>query len=196
MSAEKSISEQTTEDQSLTEFAKIDRLEGLMEKSLVEIQQLQEELKDLEQDLNSFFDGYYGASAVFFQEEDLQQADNDNSTDLSQAKKDIYSKIAKVCAHDTLSFSDNNAHENLLKIEGYLTDGTDQCQSPQDLLANISFEYYHLIQQIRELKEKKQNLLDSPAYELKQKVMWADIKTAETISKIKDNLTHQVNKAL
>ncbi len=181
------------------DFEEIEKLEGLIDESLVKIQMLQDELKDLEKDLNHFLDHYYGSGAVFFKNNGAdQQADNDNNgnkiLDLNQAKKDLYNKIAKICSRDSLYFVDNNAHDDLLKIEGYLSDGTDQSQSPQDLLSNLAFEYYRLIQQMRELKNKKQNLLESPAYELKQEVMWANIKTSETISKIKDDITHQVNR--
>ena len=182
------------------DYKEIEKLESLINESLVKIQFLQAELKDLEKDLNHFLDHYYGSGAVFFKNNNSneQQANNDNSsiqiTDLDQAKKDIYNKIAKVCSRDSLNFVDSQAHDDLLKIEGYLSDGTDQSQSPQDLLSNLAFEYYSLIQQMRELKNKKQNLLESPAYELKQEVMWANIKTSETISKIKDDITHQVNR--
>lgn len=182
------------------DFKEIENLENLIDESLVRIQLLQSELKDLEKDLNHFLDHYYGSGAVFFKNNNVedQQANNDNSdkqlTDLDQAKKNIYNKIAKVCSSDSLSFIDNQAHDDLLKIEGYLSDGTDQSQSPQDLLANLTFEYYSLIQQMRALKSKKQSILESPAYELKQEVMWANIKTSETISKIKNDITHQVNR--
>lgn len=189
-----------TKDNSLDQdFEEIEKLENLIDESLVKIQFLQAELKDLEKDLNHFLDHYYGSGAVFFKNNNSdQQADNDNSgnqiADLEQAKRDIYNKIAKVCSRDSLHFVDNQVHDDLLKIEGYLSDGTDQSQSPQDLLSNLAFEYYSLIQQMRELKNKKQNLLESPAYELKQEVMWANIKTSETISRIKDDITHQVNR--
>ena len=182
------------------EVAEIEKLEKLIDDSLVEIQSLQLELEDLEKDLSHFLDHYYGSGAIFFKSNSSSpRADNDNSdmhviTDLDQAKRDIYSKIAKVCSRDSFSFADHQAHDGLLKIEGYLTDGTDQCQSPQDLLSNLSFEYHQLIEQTKQLKTKKQNLLKSPAYELKQEIMWANIKTAETISKIKENITHQVNR--
>lgn len=182
------------------DFKEIENLENLIDESLVRIQLLQSELKDLEKDLNHFLDHYYGSGAVFFKSNNVedQQANNDNSdkqiTDLDQAKKNIYNKIAKVCSSDSLSFIDDQAHDDLLKIEGYLSDGTDQSQSPQDLLANLTFEYYSLIQQMRALKSKKQSILESPAYELKQEVMWANIKTSETISKIKNDITHQVNR--
>lgn len=183
-----------------TGFEEIEKLENLIDESLIKIQLIQSELKDLEKDLNNFLDHYYGSGAIFFKNSNTdQQADNDNSeakiAKLDQAKKDIYNKIAKLCSEDTLYSSDDQAaHDNLLKIEGYLSDGTDQSQSPQDLLSNLTFEYYKLIQQMRELKNKKQDLLESPAYELKQEVMWANIKTSETISKIKDDITHQVNR--
>ena len=180
-----------------TRVAEIEKLEKLIDDSLVEIEALQLELKELERDLNHFLDQYYGAGAVFFKNggENLQ-ADNDNAQiqDLDQAKKNIYDKIAKVCSQDLFSFVNNNAHESLLKIEGYLADGSDNSQSPQDMLSNLIFEYYGLMQQMRELKEKKQTLLESPAYELKQEVMWTNIKTVETISRIKEDLTHHVNR--
>jgi len=192
----KNISGDNVINQDLVE---IEKLESLIEESLVKIQFLQGELKDLEKDLNHFLDHYYGSGAIFFKNNNSdQQADNDNSVnkiaDLNQAKKDIYNKIAKVCSRDSIHFTDDHAHDDLLKIEGYLSDGTDQSQSPQDQLSNLAFEYYNLIQQMRELKNKKQSLLESPAYELKQEVMWANIKTSETISQIKDDITHQVNR--
>lgn len=190
---------QRKDNSSNKNYEEIENLENLIDESLVKIQILQSELKDLEKDLNHFLDHYYGSGAVFFKNSNTnQQADNDNAEhkilNLDQAKKDLYNKIAKVCSQDSLHFIDDKAHDDLLKIEGYLSDGTDQSQSPQDLLSNLTFEYYKLIQQMRELKSKKQSLLESPAYELKQEVMWANIKTSETISKIKDDITHQVNR--
>ncbi|MCT4636048.1 MAG: hypothetical protein N4A31_07445 [Rickettsiales bacterium] len=180
-------------------FEEIEKLENIIDESLIKIQILQSELRDLEKDLNHFLDYYYGSGAVFFKKSNTsQQADNDNNKteilNLDQVKKDIYNKIAKLCSKDNLQFINDQAHDDLLKIEGYLSDGTNQSQSPQDLLSDLTFEYYKLIQQMRELKSKKQNLLESPAYELKQEVMWANIKTSETISKIKDDITHQVNR--
>jgi hypothetical protein len=177
--------------------AEIEKLEKLMDSSVVEIEGLQTELKDLERDLNYFLDQYYGSGAIFFKNSSTDhQADNDNGSapDLNEAKKNIYDKIAKVCSQDMFNFSSNSTHEGLLKIEGYLADGTEQSQSPQDLLSNLIIEYYSLIQQMQDLKEKKQTLLESPAYELKQEVMWANIKTAETISRIKEDLTHHINR--
>lgn len=173
----------------------IEKLEKIIDESLIEIESLQVELQDLEKDLNIFLDKCYGANAVFFKgAEPKLEANNDNSSDLHQAKKNIYDKIAKVCSQDSFSLSSDNAKEGLLKIEGYLAEGKDQSQSPQDLLSTLMFECCSLMQQIRELKEKKQNLLDSPAYELKQEVMWANIKASEAISRIKEDLTHHVNK--
>ena len=178
----------------------IEKLEKLIDDSLLGIETLQSELKDLEKDLNHFLDHYYGSGAIFFKNTSAErQAHNDNDShpisDLDQAKKDIYAKIAKVCSQDAFNFANNHEHDGLLKIEGYLADGTEQSQSPQDLLANLTFEYYRLMQQMRELKAKKQNLLESPAYELKQEVMWANIKTAETISRIRNDITHHVNRS-
>lgn len=175
----------------------IEKLEKIIDESLVEIESLQVELKDLEKDLNQFLDRYYGASAIFFKNNDENpQADNDNdqSSDLNQAKRNIYEKIAKVCSQDSFNVTNNNVNDSLLKIEGYLADGTEQSKSPQDLLSNLIFECYRLMQEMHDLKEKKQTLLESPAYELKQEVMWANIKTSETISRIKEDLTHHVNR--
>ena len=172
----------------------IEKLEKLIADSLVGIENLQTELKDLEQDLNQFLDQCYGSGSVFFKNNAVDECQADNDNDLDQAKKNIYDKIAKVCAQDMPGFISNHAHDGLLKIEGYLADGTDQSQSPQDLLSNLICEYYGLIQQMQELKAKKQNLLESPAYELKQQVIWTNIKTTETISKIKEDLTHHVNR--
>ena len=62
------------------------------------------------------------------------------------------------------------------------------------MLSSLTFEYQALIAQMQELKQRKQSLLESPAYELKQEVMWTSIRTAETISRIKEDLTNQVNR--
>ncbi|MEK6733769.1 MAG: hypothetical protein AABY27_01525 [Pseudomonadota bacterium] len=174
----------------------IEKLEKLIDDSLAEIESLRVELKDLEQDLNSFLDNYYGSGSIFFKNTDPSscQADNDNGHNLEQAKKNLYAKIAKVCSQDSFSNNSNLSHDNLLKIEGYLTEGSDQSKSPHDLLSNLIFEYYGLMQQMRELKTRKQSLLESPAYELKQEIMWANIKTTETISKIRDNLVNHANR--
>ena len=60
-----------------------------------------------------------------------------------------------------------------------------------ELLAN---EYCDLLQQIQNLKEQKNELLTSPAYELKQEILWTNIKKEETISKIREDITHHVNR--
>lgn len=172
------------------------KLEKIIDDSLIEIKSLQTKLANLETDLNSFLDRYYGASSLFFKNHEKEEhiADNDNGIDIEQATKDIYEKIAKVCSQDILQIISNNTNEGLLKIEGYLADGSDKSQSPQDLLSNLIFECSALMTQIKTLKEKKQLLLDNAANELKQEVMWANIKTSETISRIKEDLTHHINR--
>ena len=172
------------------------RLEKIIDESLIEIESLQTELVNLETDLNKFLDRYYGASSLFFKSNEKEEltANNDNGSDIAQATKDIYEKIAKVCSQDILQIMSSNTNEGLLKIEGYLADGSDQSQSPQDLLSNLIFECSSLMAQIKDLKEKKQLLLDSSANKLKQEVMWANIKTSETISRIKEDLTHHINR--
>ncbi len=179
-------------------LVEVGSLEKLIDGALLEIKLLQNELADLESVLNHFLDHYYGSGAVFLK--NSNNVDNPNYPlieDLGQAKKEIYEKIAKVCSKDAFHFAHNHisdAHSNLLKIEGYLTDGTEQSQSPQDMLADLALEYSALMQQILNLKEQKPTLLESPAYELKQEVMWTNIKKAETISRIKDDITHRVNR--
>ena len=172
------------------------KLEKIIDDSLIEIKSLQTKLANLETDLNSFLDRYYGASSLFFKSNEKEEhaADNDNGIDIEQATKDIYEKIAKVCSQDILQIISNNTNEGLLKIEGYLADGSDKSQSPQDLLSNLIFECSALMAQIKALKEKKQLLLDNAASELKQEVMWTNIKTSETISRIKEDLTHHINR--
>lgn len=172
----------------------IEKLEKIVDESLVEIESLQAELRDLEKDLNIFLDKCYGANAGLFKsaDESKLEADNDNTLELKQAKQSIYEKIAKVCSQDSFNLNSEKTKEGLLKIEGYLAEGKDQ--PPQDVLSSLMFECYNLMQQIRTLKEKKQSLLGSPAYELKQEVMWANIKASEAISRIKEELTHHVNK--
>ncbi len=178
--------------------AEIESLERLIDGSLLEIKLLQDELVDLESDLNVFLDQYYGAGSVFFKANgNADNADYPKIEDLNKAKKDIYEKIAKVCSKDAFHFAHDyvsDVRSNLLKIEGYLTDGTEQSKSPQDMLSNLAFEYSNLMMQIRDLKEQRQGLLESPAYELKQEVMWTNIRKAEAISKIKHDITHQVNR--
>ena len=168
------------------EFEEIEKLEKLINDSLVQIQSLQEELKALERGLRHFFEHYYGS------------ADNDNSTskdaDLEQDKQNIYNQIAKVCSQESLQFDDHNAHDSLLKIEGYLNEGTEQSQSPYDLLSDLTSEYHNFIEQMSKLKNKKQNLLDHPTSAIKQEVIWSNIKTSETISKIREDITNQVNR--
>ena len=183
-----------------SEAVEIVHLERLIDGSLEEIKSLQEELTDLESDLNVFLDQYYGSGATFFKVNSGDVKDkSDNSPlikDLAQAKEDIYNKIAKVCSKDSFHFEYDHISDvqsNLLKIEGYLTDGAENSDSPQDILTALVSEYCSLIAQISELKEQKQDLLESSALELKQKVTWANVKKSEVISKIKDGITHRVN---
>ena len=172
------------------------KLEKIIDDSLIEIESLQTELINLEADLNKFLDRYYGASSLFFKNNEKEEceADNDNFSDIAQATKDIYEKIAKVCSQDILQVMNNNTNEGLLKIEGYLADGSDKSESPQDLLSNLIFECSSLMDQIKAIKEKKQLLIDISANKLKQEVMWANIKTSEAISRIKEDLTHHINR--
>jgi len=177
--------------------SEIEKLEKLIDNSLIEIENLRLELKELEEELNNFLDQHYGSGSIFFKSSTYdKQANNDNSSvqNLDQAKRALYEKIAKVCSQDKFNISYNSNHDDLLKIEGYLSDGSQQSQSPQDLLSELVYAYYGLMQQIRDLKEKKQNLLESPAYELKQEVMWTNVKTTEIISRIKEDLTHHINR--
>lgn len=186
------------EEKLIAGIAEIENLEKLIDKSLAEIKLLQHELKGLEGDLNNFLDHYYGPGALFFKE---NQALNDSHIepieDLDQAKKDLYEKIAKVCSKDVFHFAQNHANDaksNFLKIEDYLTDSTEKSQSPHEMLEILANEYSNLLQQIQDLKEQKHELLTSPAYELKQEILWTNIKKEETISKIREDLTHHVNK--
>lgn len=164
------------------EFEEIEKLEKLINDSLTQIQLLQEDLKGLERDLRSFFENYYGS------------ADNDNSTNLGQNKESIYNRITKLCSHDNLQFDDHNAHNSLLKIEGYLSDGTEQSRSPYELLSDLTLEYHNFIEQMSKLRNKEHNLLNALSSEIKQEVMWSNIKTSETISKIREDITNQVNR--
>jgi hypothetical protein len=177
------------------EASEIEKLENLMENSLLRIHELQAELKDLETDLNSFLDLRYGSGSTFFQNSPSSTNNNNESQiKLDQARTELYNKIAKVCSQDEFSLSENNAHEDLLKIEGYLSEGTDSSQAPHSLLSDLTFEYYNLMQQMLEFKSNKQSLLENPTYDLKQEIMWVNVKTTETISRIKDDITHQVNR--
>jgi hypothetical protein len=176
----------------------IEGLEKLIDDSLEEIKLLQGELIGLEADLNLFLDHYYGSGATFFQNNSVSEAANSPIiADLDKAKKDIYDKIARVCSKDVFHFEYDHISDvrsNLLKIEGYLTDGSESSESPQDILSALAVEYLSLIKQISTLKEQKQDILDSPAFELRQEVTWANIKKAEVISRIKNDLTHRVNR--
>lgn len=191
------IEEKFFQDKSIeTRLSEVESLEKLIDGSLLEIKLLQDELVDLEEDLNKFLDSYYGQNSSLFRKDSSLETDI-QPIDLEEAKKAIYEKIAKVCSRDAFHFSNSNVADvrgNLLKIEDYLADGTDQYQSPQDMLTALASEYNKLLAQISELKEEKQKLFDSPAFELKQEVMWTNIKKAETISKIKDDITHRVNR--
>ena len=71
----------------------------------------------------------------------------------------------------------------------YLTNDTKQFQSPQNLLSNLISECYDLMKEMCVLKEK-QNIIDNQIYELKQKVVWMNLKKVEIISKIKEDLAH------
>lgn len=191
--SEELVSKQSQENLLEKPSNEIENLETLINASLLEIESLQKELKALENDLNQFLDQYYGPGAAFFKKsENRSLADNDN--DLTNARREIYNKIARVCSQDLFGITLSDGHEEFLKIESYLVDGTEQSQSPQDLLSSLTFEYQALIAQMQELKQRKQSLLESPAYELKQEVMWTSIRTAETISRIKEDLTNQVNR--
>ena len=168
------------------EFEEIEKLEKLINDSLAQIQMLQVDLKDLEKELRVFFENYYGS------------ADNDDSdsktVNLEQDKENIYNQITKVCSQENLQFDDHNAHDSLLKVEGYLSEGTEQSQSPHDLLSELTLEYRNFIEQMSRLKNKKLAPLNTPTSEIKQEVMWSNIRTSETISKIKEDITNQVNR--
>lgn len=177
-------------------MSEIESLERLIDGSLLEIKLLQDELIDLEEDLNKFLDSYYGQNASLFKNEG-ENNHSGQSIDLEQAKRKIYEKIAKVCSKDAFHFTHSNITDvrgNLLKIEDYLADGTEQSSSPQDMLNLLANEYSSLMSQIADLKIEKQKLFENPAFELKQEVMWTNIKKAETISKIKEDITHRVNR--
>lgn len=194
-----SLGSSSSEDVVVEKITEIVHLEKLIDSSLEEIKCLQEELVDLESNLNVFLDQYYGSGAAFFKANSNNIEKREDSSliiDLDQAKKDIYNKIAKVCSRDAFHFKHdliNDVHSNLLKIEGYLTDGTENSSSPQDVLSALVLEYCNLTAQISELKEEKQEILDNAAFELKQKVTWANVKKSEVISKIKDGIAHRVN---
>ena len=190
MSQEDLLTEKVTE---------IEALEKLIDSSLVEIKHLQGELMGLGSDLNNFLDHYYGSGAMFFKDNNAEDNGDhhEHIEDLAQAKKDIYEKIAKVCSTDTFHFDHNEVSDvrtNLLKIEEYLTNGSDQSQSPQDMLSALSTEYSTLMKMITDLKDQKEAIIHSPEFELKQEVLWTNVKKSETISKIKEDLTHQVNR--
>ena len=186
------------EEKLMNSVTEIENLEKLIDRSLSEIKLLQNELKALEGDLNNFLDHYYGSGALFFREnQTLNDSHIQPIEDLDQAKKDLYEKIAKVCSKDTFHFTQTHADDsksNFLKIEDYLTDSTEKSQSPHKMLELLANEYCDLLQQIQNLKEQKNELLTSPAYELKQEILWTNIKKEETISKIREDITHHVNR--
>lgn len=185
--SQSNVSNQTEEE--------IGKLEKSINDSLKKIELLQEDLKDLQEDLNKFFDHYYASGSISFSiETSSPQADNDNSSNLNEAKKNLYSKIARVCSQDNLNFHDQHTHDGLLKIEDYLNKGKELSQSPQDLLESLVFEYCNLSSQMNDLKDKEQELLENLAYQIKQEIIWANVKTSETISKIKEDLTSHVNR--
>jgi hypothetical protein len=174
----------------ILEITEIENLIRLIDDSLIKIQAMQLELIDLEKSLSQFLDLNYGSEASIL-EIDI---DDVNPLDLEQAKKNVFNKIAKICSHDSFSIAADHVHEGLLKIEGYLIDGSDQSQAPQDILNALAEEYQVLSQQIQDLQKNDANSLDNSAYELKQEVMWANIKTTEAITKIKNDIYHQTNK--
>lgn len=171
-----------------SEELEIEKLKKLINGPLAKIQTLQEELVELEKELNSFFDNYYGSHSIDLK---AQSAHNDNSIsslNIEQVKKNILQKIAKLCSKDNLHVNEQPCHDTLLKVEGYLNEGSEQTQSPQDQLSNLAIEYYNIIKQISEQKLKK------PAHELKQAVMWINVKTSETIAKIREDIINRVNR--
>jgi hypothetical protein len=174
----------------ILEVTEIESLIRSIDDSLIKIQAMQLELKDLEKSLNQFLDLNYGSEASILE----INADELNILDPEQAKNNVFNKIAKICSHDSFSIAADHVHEGLLKIEGYLIDGSDQSQAPQDILNALAKEYQVLTQQIQDLQKKEANSLDNSAYELKQEVMWANIKTTEAITKIKNDIYHQANK--
>jgi len=154
----------------------------LINGSLNKIQSMQEELSDLEKELSNFFNHYYGSKQDSLENETLNAA----LANLEHLKNDIFNKIAKLCSKE--SISNHTSPENLLKVEGYLNEGSEQNQAPNEQLSDLMIEYYNLIKKVSEEKLKE------PAHEVKQAIMWINVKASETIAKIKEEINNRMNR--
>jgi hypothetical protein len=86
--------------------------------------------------------------------------------------------------------------QELLRVEEYLSgEGQDSQQSPREKLEKLSQVYDEVLNKIRDLKDKKISILQSPEYELKRQVLWAKMCGKDLISKIKSDLYKQLQTA-
>lgn len=163
-----------------SEALEVEKLKKLINGPLVKIQSLQTELQELEKELNHFFDSYYGS-------EKHEEHSHPAIKAVEELKNNIMQKIAKLCAKDSLGLKNETSPDVLLKLEGYLNEGSEKANSPQEQLSNLAVEYYNIIKHTSEEKLKK------PIHELKQAAVWVNVKTTETISKIKEEITNRIN---
>lgn len=126
----------------------------------------------------------------FFKNRSTYAVNSTHVISFQKYKRYIYNKIAKICSQEIFNFINDQFHNDLLKIEKYLTSNTEKFQSPQNILSNLIYEYYNLLNEIHELKKKKLSIIDNQIYELRQKIVWTNIKKVEFILKIKEDLAY------
>lgn len=182
-------------------FLESEKLTKRINDTLAEIKLFQNSIQFLENSLNLYLDYYY-ASGTFVaktSEPDKETLDIDTSAinNLNLAKQNIYNHIAKICFFDILKLPEGDDHNSLVKIEGYLTDGNDSSKSPLEILAALAFELCDLSQRNQALHTNigETSPIDAEVIfnQIKQEVLWLSIKSSDTISKIKNDITHQVN---
>jgi molecular chaperone DnaK (HSP70) len=200
----------------------ISRLEDEIAKSFTEINILSVELKQLEYEIGKFIDEYYQSVGFLFKNDakeirtdkakvsiKVSSVNKSKSVNLNDTLSKLYKKLAKMCHPDAqheatdgnLIVNVNKAYESknleeLIKIEQYLIgEGQYQDESPQSKLLRLSQSYDELLVRLKTLKERKNELMQSPEYELRRQVIWAKMCGEDLIAEIKRNITQRMQMA-
>jgi len=200
----------------------INRLGEQLAKSRTELRLLSIELQQIEKDINKFLDEYFSSVGEFFNKKNkdlsstpaninqtIDKNEFNENDSLNEIIKKLYKKLSKMChpdiqGNDSISkffttisdaYNEKNLQE-LLRVEEYLSgEGQDSQQSPREKLEKLSQVYDEVLNKIRDLKDKKISILQSPEYELKRQVLWAKMCGKDLISKIKSDLYKQLQTA-
>lgn len=212
------VSNKTLQEIENDRLIEIKRLETQIANTKSELRVMTVELKLIERDVNKFLDEYYGSlSKVLKTNNNLklnQNPANSNCPEknqkfdsLNKIIKKLYNKLSKICHPDIQKDSNinkffttvSNAYnernlKELMRIEEYLSGDNDkQNESPKEKLERLSKEYDKVLFKIRELKNTKKNMVDSPEFELKKQVLWAKMCGEDLIKKIKRDILHRLH---